>query len=251
MKNTPSVSQNAAKKKSSNILESYEMMLKPPSNDARDRSKPENSQFESVADDVYTTFFEKADPSKDVEDVVKPDVGYVAKTTNLEADQEVILIDSTSSELECSSTSELECSSTSELEFLSSDELGLYLSSFDEFDSSDEFGSLEKSVSGSLKKSVSQIGPSKDLLNWYEDEKDEDEEEKDEKDDEIDEEADDGKDDSDDELWSPKSIGTSKSLQSPKMKGTSSKSTPTTKKLVFKSSEPIRNCIIGLANKTT
>ncbi|GJV38187.1 hypothetical protein Tco_1410664 [Tanacetum coccineum] len=170
-------------------------------------------------------------------------------------DVEVILIDSTSSELECSSTSELECSSTSELEFLSSDELGLYLSSFDEFDSSDEFGSLEKSVSRSLKKSVSQIGPSKDLLNWYEDEKDEVEKEKGEEDgeedDEIDEEADDGKDDSDDELWSPKSIRTSKSLRSPKMKGASSKSTPTTKKLVVKSSEPIRNCIIGLANKIT
>ncbi|GJY72829.1 putative ribonuclease H-like domain-containing protein [Tanacetum coccineum] len=43
MKNTPSVSQNAAKKKSSNILESYEMMLKPPCNDARDRSKPEST----------------------------------------------------------------------------------------------------------------------------------------------------------------------------------------------------------------
>ncbi|GJX38198.1 retrovirus-related pol polyprotein from transposon TNT 1-94 [Tanacetum coccineum] len=44
MKNTLSVRQNAAKKKSSNFLESYEMMLKPPSNDARDRSKPETSE---------------------------------------------------------------------------------------------------------------------------------------------------------------------------------------------------------------
>ncbi|GKA74410.1 hypothetical protein Tco_0780712 [Tanacetum coccineum] len=41
IKNTPSVSQNAAKKKSPNFLESYEMMLKSPSNDARDSSKPE------------------------------------------------------------------------------------------------------------------------------------------------------------------------------------------------------------------
>nr|GEY10034.1 hypothetical protein [Tanacetum cinerariifolium] len=96
-----------------------------------------NSQFESIADDVYTTFFEKADPPKDV---VKPDVGYLAKTTNLEADQgivfyvEVIVIDSSSLELECPSTSELECSSTSELEFLSYDELSSYLSSSDEFD---------------------------------------------------------------------------------------------------------------------
>ncbi|GKE26787.1 reverse transcriptase domain-containing protein [Tanacetum coccineum] len=45
MKNTPSVSQNAAKKKSPNILESYEMMLKPPSNGARDRSKPESTNL--------------------------------------------------------------------------------------------------------------------------------------------------------------------------------------------------------------
>ncbi|GJR70933.1 hypothetical protein Tco_0016998 [Tanacetum coccineum] len=193
-----------------------------------------DSQFESVADDVYTTFFEKSDPPKDVEDAVKPKVGYVTKITNLEADQ--------AHQNECSSTSKLECSSTSELEFPSSDELGSYLSCYDEFDSS---GSLEKSVSDSLKKSISQKGLLKDLLKWYEDEKDEDENEKDE-------EAEDGKDDSDDELWSPKSIGTtSKSLRSPKMKGTSSKSTPTTTKLVVKSSEPIMNCIIELANITT
>ncbi|GKD61941.1 hypothetical protein Tco_1299450 [Tanacetum coccineum] len=137
----------------------------------------------------------------------------------------------------------------SELEFLSSDELGSYLLNSNEFDSSDESGSLEKSVSSSLNKSVSQKGPSKDLLKWYEDEKNEDEEEKDEEDDEIDEEAEDGKDDSDDELWSSKSIGTtSKSLLSLKMKGTSSKSSQKTKKLVVKSSEPIKNCIIRLEN---
>ncbi|GKB05133.1 hypothetical protein Tco_0833328 [Tanacetum coccineum] len=150
-----------------------------------------DSQFESVADDVYITFFEKSDPPKDIEDIVKPEVGYVAKTTNLEADQDV-----------------LECSKKT---------------ISDEFDSSDESGSLEKSVSGSLKKSVSQKGPSKDLLKWYEDEKDKDEDEKDKEDDEIDEEVEDGKDDSDDELWSPKSIRTtSKSLLIPKMKRKSS-----------------------------
>ncbi|GKC86744.1 hypothetical protein Tco_1147393, partial [Tanacetum coccineum] len=99
-----------------------------------------NSQFESVADDVYTIFFERSDPPKDVEDVVKPEVRYVVKTTNLEVDQ------------------------------------GSYLSSSDEFDSSDESSSLEKSVSGSLNKSVSQKGPLKDLLKWYDDEKDKDEE---------------------------------------------------------------------------
>ncbi|GKD75540.1 hypothetical protein Tco_1333822, partial [Tanacetum coccineum] len=42
MKNTLLVRQNATKKKSSNFLESYEIMLKPPSNDARDSSKPES-----------------------------------------------------------------------------------------------------------------------------------------------------------------------------------------------------------------
>ncbi|GJS01677.1 transposase, MuDR, MULE transposase domain protein [Tanacetum coccineum] len=77
-----------------------------------------DSQFESVADDIYITFFEKSDPPKDIEDIVKPEVGYVAKTTNLEANQEVIVIDLSSSEPECSSTSELECSSTSKLELL-------------------------------------------------------------------------------------------------------------------------------------
>ncbi|GKC85151.1 hypothetical protein Tco_1140868, partial [Tanacetum coccineum] len=180
--------------------------------------KPNNwtdSQFESIADDVYTTFFEKAEPEK-------PEP---AKTTNVETQQGVIVIGSSSSELECSSTLELECSSTSKLEFPSSDELNSYVSSYDELDSSDESGGLEKSVS---------------------------EKEIDEEDDVIDEEAEDGKDDSDDELWSPKSIGTtSRSLLSPKMKGTSSKSTPTTKKLVEERSEPIRNCISGSLNNKT
>ncbi|GKE44773.1 hypothetical protein Tco_1472057 [Tanacetum coccineum] len=134
-------------------------------------------------------------------------------------------------EPQCSSTSELECSSTSELEFPSSDEVSSYLSTSNEYDSFDE--------SGSLVKSVSQKGPSKDLLKWYEDDKDEENAE-------IDEEAEDGKDDSDDELWSPKSIETStkstpkmkgtssKSTPTPKIKGTSSKSTPTTNKQVAK-----------------
>ncbi|GJR94687.1 hypothetical protein Tco_0266861 [Tanacetum coccineum] len=127
-----------------------------------------DSQFESVADDVYTTFFEKSDPPKDVEDVVKPEVGYVAKTTNLEADQEDAARHIAATDIVDPDT-------------------GSYLSSFDEFDSSDESSSLEKSVSGYLKKSVSQKGPSKDLIKWYDDEKDGDEEEKDEEDDEIDE----------------------------------------------------------------
>ncbi|GKB21308.1 hypothetical protein Tco_0855231 [Tanacetum coccineum] len=150
-----------------------------------------------------------------------------------------------------SSSSELECSSTSELEFPIFDKLSSYVSSYDELDSSNECGDLEKSISGSMKKSVSQKDPSKDLLKWYEDVKNQDKEEIDEEDDEIDEEAEDEKDDSD-ELWSPNIIGTtSKSLLSPKMEGTSSKSTPSTKKLVEERSEPIRNCIIGLANNKT
>ncbi|GJV60489.1 hypothetical protein Tco_1466589 [Tanacetum coccineum] len=139
-----------------------------------------------------------------------------------------------------------------------STELSSYVSSYDESSSSDESGCLEKSVHGSMKMAISQKGPSKDLLNWYEDVNDQDEEEIDEKDDEIDEqedeidkEAKDGKDDSHDELWSPKTIGTNtKNLISLKMKGESSNSTQSTKKLV-KSSEPIRNCIIGLANNKT
>ncbi|GKC54243.1 hypothetical protein Tco_1076988 [Tanacetum coccineum] len=48
-----------------------------------------DSQFESIADDVYKTFLKKADPPKDVEHVIKPNIGYVAKTTNVEADQDV------------------------------------------------------------------------------------------------------------------------------------------------------------------
>ncbi|GKE43247.1 hypothetical protein Tco_1470531, partial [Tanacetum coccineum] len=86
-----------------------------------------------------------------------------------------------SSELECPSTSELECSSTFE------SELSSYVSSYDESSSSDESGCLEKSVLGSMKMIVSQKGPSKDLLNLYEDVNDQDEEEIDKDDDETDE----------------------------------------------------------------
>ncbi|GJU24920.1 hypothetical protein Tco_1163541 [Tanacetum coccineum] len=182
-----------------------------------------DSQFESVADDVYITFFEKSDPPKDIEDIVKPEVGYVAKTTNLEADQDDVL--------ECSKLKDKEDATRhiAATDIVDTDTEVIVIDSSssepdsDEFDSSDESGSLKKSVSGSLKKSVSQKGPSKDLLKWYEDEKDKDEDEKDKEDDEIDEEAEDGKDDSYDELWSPKSIRTtSKSLLSPKMKRKSS-----------------------------
>ncbi|GKB38016.1 hypothetical protein Tco_0882958 [Tanacetum coccineum] len=76
---------------------------------------------------------------------------------------------------------ELECSSTSE------SELSSYVSSYDESSSSDESGCLEKSVPGSMKMTISQKGPSKDLLNWYEDVNDQDEEEIDEDEDETDE----------------------------------------------------------------
>ncbi|GJX42618.1 hypothetical protein Tco_0257608, partial [Tanacetum coccineum] len=99
------------------------------------------------------------------------------------------------------SSSKLECSSTLE------SELSSYVSSYDELSSSNESGCLEKSVPGSMKMTVSQKGPSKDLLNWYDDVNDQGEEEIDKDDDEtnkqddvIDEEAEDGKDDFDDEL---------------------------------------------------
>ncbi|GJZ67082.1 putative reverse transcriptase domain-containing protein [Tanacetum coccineum] len=107
--------------------------------------------------------------------------------------RQVIVIGSSSSELECSSTSESSSSDDS-----SSSELSSYVSSYDESSSSDESGCLEKSVPGSMKMTVSQKGPSKDLLNWYEIDKEDDE--TNEQDDEIDEELEDGKDDSDDEL---------------------------------------------------
>ncbi|GKF69469.1 hypothetical protein Tco_0202526, partial [Tanacetum coccineum] len=107
-------------------------------------------------------------------------------------------------------------SSELECSSTSESELSSYLSSYDESSSSDESGCLKKSD---------------------EEEIDEDDDETDEQDDEIDKKAEDGKDDSDDELWSPE-------------KGASSDSTISTKKLA-KRSEPIRNCIIGLANNKT
>ncbi|GJS44465.1 hypothetical protein Tco_0569508 [Tanacetum coccineum] len=146
-----------------------------------------DSQFHRIADDVYTTFFEKAEPE-------------IAQLEKAEAETaepkkpDVIKISSSTSELECSSTSELECLRISE------SVLSSYVSSYDESSSSDESGCLEKSVLGLMKMTILQKGPSKDLLNWYEDVNDQDEEEIDkdddetnEQDDEIDEEAEDGK----------------------------------------------------------
>ncbi|GJS83556.1 hypothetical protein Tco_0750097 [Tanacetum coccineum] len=215
-----------------------------------------DSLFHSIADDVYIKYFEKAEPEiaqpekaeGETTEPKKSDVPECSKKADVQEcsnikekqdqqdvhpDTDVIEIGSSSSELECSSTSKLECSSTSESsssDDSSSSELSSYVSSYDELSSSDESGCLEKSD---------------------EEEIDEDDDETDEQDDEIDEEAEDGKDDSDDELWSPKTIGTTtKKFSSPKIKGASSNSTSSTKKLV-KRSEPIRNCIIGLANNKT
>ncbi|GKE70549.1 hypothetical protein Tco_1528621 [Tanacetum coccineum] len=178
-----------------------------------------------IADDVYTTFFEKAKPEiaqpekveAETAEPKKPDVPECSKKADvqeclnikekhdqqdLHPDTDVIRIGSSSSERECSSTSELKCSSTSELECSRTldSELSLYVSSYDESISSDETGYLEKSVPGLMKMTILQKGPSKDLLNWYEGVNDQDEEEIDkdddetyEQDDEIDEEAEDGK----------------------------------------------------------
>ncbi|GKB77630.1 hypothetical protein Tco_0944525, partial [Tanacetum coccineum] len=192
---------------------------------------------------------EKAKPEKAEPEKAKPEIGE-PETAEPEK-PEVIVIGSSSLELECSSTSESRSyDDSSSSDDSSSLELSSYVSSYDKSSSSDESGCLEKSFHGSMKMTVSQKVPSKDLLNWYE--IDEEDDETDKQDDETDEEAEDGKDDSNNELWSPKTIRTTtKNLISPKMKGTSSNSTPSTKKQLFKSSEPIRNCIIGIANNKT
>ncbi|GJT55858.1 probable 28S rRNA (cytosine(4447)-C(5))-methyltransferase [Tanacetum coccineum] len=66
------------------------------------------------------------------------------------------------------------------------------------------------------------------------------------------EEAKDDKDDSDDETWSPKTIGaTSKNIICPNKKGATSSSSPSTKKKLVNRGEPVRHCIIGLANPIT
>ncbi|GKA99333.1 hypothetical protein Tco_0827270 [Tanacetum coccineum] len=183
----------------------------------------------------------KAKPKKAEAETAEPKTAKPGKPANVQEfsnikekedqqdvhpDTEVIVIGSSSSKLECSSTSE-----SSSYDDSSSSELSSYVSSYDESRSSDKSGCLEKSVP---------------------DVNDQDEEEIYEEYDERDKEAEDGKDDYNDELWSPKTIGTTaKNLISPKMKGASSNSTPSTKKQLVKSSEPIRNCIIGLGNNKT
>ncbi|GJU01084.1 hypothetical protein Tco_1111422, partial [Tanacetum coccineum] len=74
----------------------------------------------------------------------------------------------------------------------------------------------------------------------------------DEVEDDIDEEAEDEKDDSDDETWSHKTIGTtSKNIISPNKKGATNSFSPSTKKKLVNKDEPVRHCIIGLANPRT
>ncbi|GKA20601.1 hypothetical protein Tco_0700590 [Tanacetum coccineum] len=46
-----------------------------------------DSQFESIADDVYTTFFEKAEPEKVAPEKAEPKKPKPAKTRNVEAQQ--------------------------------------------------------------------------------------------------------------------------------------------------------------------
>ncbi|GJY24429.1 hypothetical protein Tco_0398087 [Tanacetum coccineum] len=71
-----------------------------------------DSQFDSIADDVYTTFFEKAEPERVEPEKAEPEK---AELEIAEPEKpEVIVIGSSSSELECSSALELKCSSTSE-----------------------------------------------------------------------------------------------------------------------------------------
>ncbi|GKE60187.1 hypothetical protein Tco_1510554 [Tanacetum coccineum] len=155
-----------------------------------------------------------------------------------------------------------------------SDELNSNSSSSDEFDST---SSSFANSSNSVEKIVSNKGMSKELHKWYEDETDDEEDQTDEIDDEEDQ-TDETDHDDEEELWTPTSKGiTSKSiptpknkrkaLWTPKSKGTTGKSLPTAKskgkalltpkipqtpkKFVVKSSIPIRNCCIGLANKLT
>nr|GEW52027.1 hypothetical protein [Tanacetum cinerariifolium] len=135
----------------------------------------------------------------------------------------VIEISSGTEELECTSTEELESSSTSELE-----------SSSTEDDSDDE----EFSSSSAELVTCIPVSTKKSFSDDFEDD--------------TNEEAEDDKDDSDDETLSPKTIGTaSKSIISPNKKGATSSSRPSTKKKLVNRGEPVRHCIIGLANPRT
>nr|GEX34486.1 hypothetical protein [Tanacetum cinerariifolium] len=74
----------------------------------------------------------------------------------------------------------------------------------------------------------------------------------DEVEDDTNKEAEDDKDDLDDEIWSPKTIGTtSKNIIDPNKKGTTSSSSPSTKKKLVNKGEPVRHCIIGLVDPIT
>ncbi|GJU64196.1 reverse transcriptase zinc-binding domain-containing protein [Tanacetum coccineum] len=62
---------------------------------------------------------------------------------------------------------------------------------------------------------------------------------------ETEDDTDEAEDDTDDETWSPKTIGTTS-----KKRATSS-SSPSTKKTIVNRGEPVRHCILGLANPKT
>nr|GEV03730.1 hypothetical protein [Tanacetum cinerariifolium] len=214
--------------------------------------------FDLVADDVVKTFFDKSDSKKvyvlecstkavtvskcSAKEAIFPecsmieasvpecstkkatnDVASHIAATNIVNPQIVIEISSGTEDLECTSIEELKSSRPSEFE-----------SSRPEDDSDDEeFSSssaeLVMCIPISTKKSFS-----------------------DEVEDDTNEEAEDEKEDSDDEIWSPKTIGTtSKNIISPNKKGATSSSSSSTKKKLVNRGEPVRHCIIGLANPRT
>ncbi|GKA47993.1 hypothetical protein Tco_0740951 [Tanacetum coccineum] len=115
------------------------------------------SQFHSIADDVYTTFFEKcehelAEPEKAEAETAEPEMFKKIRCPR------VFKYEGKRGSTRCSPWH-----------------------SYDESSSSDESGCLENNVHGSMKITISQKDPSKDLLNWFEDVNDQDEEEIDEK----------------------------------------------------------------------
>nr|GFB84804.1 hypothetical protein [Tanacetum cinerariifolium] len=124
-------------------------------------------------------------------------------------------------ELECTSTAKLESSSTAKLESSSTK---------DDSDNEDFSSSSTELVT------CTPIITKKSFSNEVED--DTEEEAKDDTDEEV-------EDDSDDETWSPKTIGTTSK------KGATSSLSSSTKKTIVNRGEPLRHCILGLANPKT
>nr|GEW38042.1 hypothetical protein [Tanacetum cinerariifolium] len=182
-----------------------------------------DDQFELVADDVFKTFYDKLDSIQDVTECSTK----AANVSNCSTKEAIVL--------ECSmiEANVPECSTKKATKDVTS-----HIAATNIVDPQTEDDSDDEEFSSSYAELVTCTPVSTKKSFSYEVEDDTEEEAEDD----TYEEA---EDDTDDETWNPKTIGTTSK------KGATSSSSTSTKKTIVNRGEPVRHCIIGLANPKT